>query len=58
MATVPGFAQGICPPLAYRRNGHQATFANAAEFFNSLLGAAGTTPSIIERLIFFALVSR
>lgn len=37
MATVPGFAQGICPPLAYRRNGHQATFANAAEFFNSLL---------------------
>ena len=56
MATVPG-RQGLCQPLAYRRNGQtgtatldlveeahltfagtiQASFANAAEFFNSLL---------------------
>jgi hypothetical protein len=32
MAKVPG-----CRPLAHLRIGHQATFANAAEFFNSLL---------------------
>jgi hypothetical protein len=36
MAKEPGFAPAL-PPLAHRRNRHQATFANAAEFFNSLL---------------------
>jgi len=37
MARVSGFAKAFCRPLAHRRNGHQATFAKAAEFFNSLL---------------------
>ena len=30
-------SQGFCRSLAHRQNGHQASFANAAEFFNSLL---------------------
>lgn len=37
MAKLPRFAKAFCRPQAHRRNGYQATFANAAEFFNSLL---------------------
>jgi hypothetical protein len=37
MAKVPGFAKALPAAVAHRRNGHQDTFANAAEFFNSLL---------------------
>ena len=36
--------QSLCRPLAHRRNGYQATFANAAEFFNSLLEAISVIP--------------
>ena len=53
MAKELGFAEAFCRPLAHRRNGHQATFANAAEFFNSLLGlgtaAYGSTNYYIKR---------
>ena len=38
MAKVPGFAKVYAGRWAHRRNGHQATFAKAAEFFNTLLG--------------------
>ena len=38
MAKVPGFAKVYAGRWAHRRNGHQATFANAAGFFNNLLG--------------------
>ena len=37
MAKVPGFAKVYAGRWAHRRNGHQATFANAAGFFNNLL---------------------
>jgi hypothetical protein len=37
MAKVPGFAKALPAAVAHSRNGHQVTFANAAEFFNSLL---------------------
>ena len=37
MAKVPGFAKVYAGRWAHRRNGHQATFAKAAEFFNALL---------------------
>jgi len=36
MAKVPGFAKVYAGRWAHRRNGHQATFANAAGFFNNL----------------------
>jgi hypothetical protein len=39
MANMPRLGQGLCRPRGvHPRNRHQATFANAAEFFNSLLG--------------------
>ena len=38
MAKELGFAEAFAGRSAHRRNGHQATIANAAEFFNSLLG--------------------
>jgi hypothetical protein len=38
MAKEPGFAKAYAGRRAHYRNGHQATFANAAGFFNSLLG--------------------
>ena len=41
MAKVPGFAKVYAGRWAHRRNGHQATFANAAGFFNNLLGRLG-----------------
>ena len=41
MAKVPGFAKAYAGRWAHRRNGHQATLANAAQFFNSLLDRAG-----------------
>jgi hypothetical protein len=38
MANMPRLGQGLCRPRGvHPRNRHQATFANAAEFFNSLL---------------------
>ena len=37
MAKVPGFAKAFAGRAAHCRNGHQATLANTAEFFNSLL---------------------
>ena len=39
MAQGARLRQGLCRPLAHHRNGHQAMFANPAEFFNSLLEA-------------------
>jgi hypothetical protein len=40
MAKVTGFAKTLPAAVAHRRNGHQDTFANAAQFFNSLLDLA------------------
>jgi hypothetical protein len=37
MAKITGFAKAFAGRGAHRRNGHQATLANTAEFFNSLL---------------------
>ena len=58
MAKVPGFAKAIAGRWAHRRNGHQATFAKAAEFFNSLLGkttsAENTKTNNNARIIGFA----
>ena len=43
MANMPRLGQGLCRPRGvHPRNRHQATFANAAEFFNSLLDLANT----------------
>ena len=39
MANVPGFAKAIAGRWRTVENRHQATLANAAEFFNSLLVA-------------------
>jgi hypothetical protein len=38
MAKITSFAKTSAGRGAHRRNAHRATFANAAEFFNSLLG--------------------
>ena len=37
MAKISGFAKAFAGRAAHCRNGHQATLANTAEFFNSLL---------------------
>ncbi len=37
MAKIPGLAKAFAGRGAHCRNGHQATLANTAEFFNSLL---------------------
>src|SRR5207248_7932245 len=39
MAKISGFAKAFAGRAAHCRNGHQATLANTAEFFNSLLGS-------------------
>lgn len=36
-AKITGFAKAFAGGGSHRRNRHQPTFANAAEFFNSLL---------------------
>ena len=43
MVKVPGLLRSFRPP-AHHRNGHQATFVDTAEFFNSLLEGATTAP--------------
>ena len=49
MAKVPGFAKALPAAVAHRRNGHQDTFANAAEFFNSLLVGAGVRRHVSQK---------
>jgi len=44
MAKISGFAKAFAGRAAHCRNGHQATLANTAEFFNSLLGMDFDSP--------------
>jgi len=47
MAKISGFAKAFAGRAAHCRNGHQATLANTAEFFNSLLRKMTTRRSSV-----------
>src|SRR5439155_14717575 len=49
MAKISGFAKAFAGRAAHCRNGHQATLANTAEFFNSLLVAQDSHGDCEER---------
>jgi hypothetical protein len=50
-AKITGFAKAFAGRGAHRRNRHQPTFANAAEFFNSLLDDKWAFPrSVLEEI--------